>query len=65
MDPLIVPLAALTIPIVVAPTAIAFKHVQRLRELEHIERMRALELGWVLPKDEPWWSPARIVVMIA
>ena len=40
------------------------RHDRRKRELEHIERMRALELGCRLPQDEPWWSPARIAWLI-
>ena len=30
--------------------------------MEHIERMKALELGRTLPQDEPWFSPVRIAV---
>lgn len=64
MSPLVIPLFALLIPIVIAPTAILFKFAQKQRELEHRERMRALELGRMLPQDEPWWTPARICVTI-
>lgn len=35
------------------------------RELEHTERMRALELGRRLPGDEPSWSHAKIGLIIA
>jgi hypothetical protein len=50
----------------IAPVAIVLtqRHERRKRELEHIERMRALELGRILPQDEPWWSPARIALLI-
>ena len=50
----------------IAPLAIVLgqRHERRKRELEHIERLRALELGRVLPQDEPWWSPARIAWLI-
>jgi hypothetical protein len=64
MDPLLIPVFALMIPIVIVPTALAFKKAERARQLEHTERMRALELGRILPKDEGWWSPARISVAI-
>jgi hypothetical protein len=64
MDPLIIPILALFIPIVIAPTGMAFKHARHKREYEHTERMRALELGRVLPKDESWWTPARIGLVI-
>jgi hypothetical protein len=50
----------------IAPLAIVLgqRHERRKRELEHIERMKALELGRTLPQDEPWWSPARIAWLI-
>jgi hypothetical protein len=35
------------------------------RELEHKERMRALELGRSLPGDIPWLSPLRIGFLVA
>lgn len=60
----VIPLAALAIPIVVAPVAIIAKTVSRHREMEHKERIRAIELGRVLPKDESWWSRGRISAMI-
>ncbi len=65
MDVLIIPLVALAIPLIVAPTAIVFRHAQREREMEHAERMRALELGHKLPQDESWWTRPRITVLIA
>jgi hypothetical protein len=60
IDPLIIPLAALAIPIIVAPTSMAFKHAAKLRELDHAERMRALELGRFNPGDESWSVPLKI-----
>ena len=60
IDPLIIPLAALGIPIIVVPTAMAFKHAARLRELDHTERMRALELGRFNPGDGEWTTNGRI-----
>ncbi len=39
---------------------IHFHHERRKREMEHLERMRALELGRRLPQDEPWLSPSKI-----
>ncbi len=35
------------------------------RELEHKERMRALELGRSLPGDGSWFSPLRAGVLVA
>ena len=60
IDPLILPLAALGIPIVVVPTALAFKHAAKLRDLEHAEKMRALELGRFNPGDGEWTTNGRI-----
>jgi hypothetical protein len=50
----------------IAPVAIALsqRNERRKRELEHIERMKALEFGRTLPQDEPWWSPPRLAVLI-
>lgn len=46
------------------PITFHFRHERRKRELEHLERMRALELGRRLPQDEPWLSPAKIGALI-
>jgi hypothetical protein len=43
---------------------LGIRHDRRKRELEHIERMRALELGRTLPQDESWWTPLRIALLI-
>lgn len=40
------------------------RHDRRKRELEHIERMKALELGRTLPRDEPWLSPTKVGALI-
>jgi hypothetical protein len=51
----------------IAPLAIVMgiRHDRQKRELEHIERMRALELGRKLPQDEPWLSAGKIGALIA
>jgi hypothetical protein len=64
MEVLWIPLAAISVPIIVVPTALAFKHARRVRELEHLERMRSIELGRAQPGDEPWSIPARIILAI-
>ena len=61
---LVVPIVGMMIPMVIVPTVLILKHARRERELEHAERMKALELGRTLPQDESWWSPARICVML-
>lgn len=42
-----------------------FRGQHRKRELEHIERLRAFELGRSLPQDVPWLSPTKIGASIA
>jgi hypothetical protein len=64
MSPFVIPIMALLIPLILGPVALGLRHARLERELEHRERMRALELGRTHPKDEPWWTPARICVMI-
>ncbi|HEV3165177.1 MAG TPA: hypothetical protein VGZ22_14215 [Isosphaeraceae bacterium] len=46
------------------PVILGIRYALRERELEHIERMKALEVGQTLPRDEPWWSPQRLCVAI-
>jgi hypothetical protein len=52
--------------LLIAPLAIVLtqRTQHRKRELEHIERLRALECGRTLPQDEPWWSPLRVALWI-
>jgi hypothetical protein len=64
MTEVLIPIVGMLIPIIIVPTAIIGKHARLARELEHTERMRALELGRTLPQDENWWSPPRICVAI-
>ncbi len=51
----------------IAPLAIwsSTRISHRKRELEHMERMRAMELGRTLPQDEPRLSPTKIGALIA
>jgi hypothetical protein len=45
MDPLIIPVVALLLPVVLVPTIMSIKHRHTVREWEHLERMRALATG--------------------
>jgi len=46
MDPvLLVPITAILMPLALVPTIIAMKHRHRRREWEHLERMRAMDMG--------------------
>jgi hypothetical protein len=49
MDPLIIPIVAILMPLVLAPTIIFMKHRHKRREWEHRERMRSLEVSGPLP----------------
>lgn len=44
---------------------LGIRHDWRKRELEHVERLRAFELGRTLPQDQPWLSPAKIGAALA
>ena len=43
---------------------LGIRHDRQKREMEHLERMKALEFGRTLPQDEPWLSPAKIAALI-
>lgn len=62
MDEMMIPMMALTIPIVVAPAAMLFKHLGKKREMEHRERMKALEMG--LPATGGYAWPALVCIAI-
>jgi hypothetical protein len=64
MNEVIIPIFGMLIPIIIVPTALGIKYARFLRETEHRERMRALELGRKLPQDDIGWTPARISVAI-
>jgi hypothetical protein len=63
MDPHLIPIVGMLIPIIIVPTALGFKHARYLRQVEHEERMRAMELGQTLPGDQSW-TPASIAMAI-
>ena len=43
MDPLIIPIVGILMPLVLVPTILVLKHRHKRREWEHRERMRAME----------------------
>jgi len=43
---------------------LGIRHDKYKRELEHKERMRALELGRSLPGDAPWLSPVKLGLLL-
>src|SRR6516162_1435656 len=45
MEETIIPITAILMPLVLVPTIITLKHRHKKREWEHLERMKALEMG--------------------
>src|SRR4051794_12300341 len=64
MENTIIPLFGMLIPIVIVPTALGIRHARHLREFEHAERMKALELGRTLPQDVRWETAPKVAVWI-
>jgi hypothetical protein len=64
VDPMLIPIAGIVLPVVLVPVIMGIRYARYERQLEHAERIRALELGRTLPKDEAWWTLPRISVAI-
>jgi hypothetical protein len=64
IDPILIPIAGLALPMILVPVILGIRYARLERELEHAERMKALELGRTLSKDEGWWTLPRISVAI-
>src|SRR5689334_18501409 len=64
IDPLLIPISAIALPVILVPVILGLRHARIERELEHAERIKALELGRTLPQDEGWWTLPRISVAI-
>lgn len=54
MDPLIIPVLAIAMPLILVPTIVTLKHRHKRREWEHRERMRAMDGPIPLSR---WASP--------
>jgi hypothetical protein len=65
IDPMVLPICAFGLPVVLVPVIMGIRHARIERELEHAERMKALELGRTLPQDQGWLNLPRISVAIA
>ncbi len=46
------------------PIWLGIKHDARKRELEHLERIRAIESGRPIPGESKGWTPGRVAVAI-
>ena len=53
-DVLMVPLAAIALPVILVPTILSFRHAARKRDNQHRERMKALETGQPVPGEAAW-----------
>jgi hypothetical protein len=53
-------LGAMVLAIPLVAIVLGLRHARYEREVEHLERMKALELGRTLPGDAPFWSPNRL-----
>lgn len=62
ISPILIPIMALAVPMVIAPTAIWSRHRLRVRQMEHDERLRALELG-VVPRGSGMNWPGAAVCL--
>jgi hypothetical protein len=62
MEEMLLPMMGLALPIVLVPTIMVLSHRKRRREMEHVERMKALELGLPTPGTESW--PASVCIAI-
>lgn len=64
MSPFVIPIVGMLIPIIIVPVSLSLKHARYARELEHRERMRAIELGRSMPGEEPAWSLPKLCLSI-
>src|SRR4051812_41864052 len=64
IDPTLIPIAGIALPVVLVPIILGIRYARHEREMVHAERMKALELGRTLPGDESWWTLPRISVAI-
>src|SRR5579883_2163516 len=54
MDPLIIPIVAILMPLVLVPTVLTLKHRHKRREWEHLERMKAISGSQPLTRLGGW-----------
>ena len=54
MDPLIIPIVAILMPLVLVPTVLVLKHRHKRREWEHLERMKAMSGSQPLTRLRGW-----------
>jgi hypothetical protein len=64
IDPIVIPILAILLPIILVPIILGIRYARCRRELEHAERIKALELGRSLHTADSWWTLPRISVAI-
>lgn len=51
---IVVPLAGIALPVILVPMIMGIRQASKKREFEHLERMRALEMGQPVPGESNW-----------
>lgn len=64
MSEILIPITALMIPIVIVPTSLWFRHRGRVQQMEHAERIRAMELGIKPQAAQISWPGAALCMAI-
>jgi hypothetical protein len=55
MEAILIPITAILMPLALVPTIIVLKQRHKKREWEHLERMKAMEMGQpISPRREAW-----------
>jgi hypothetical protein len=54
VDPLIIPIVAILMPLLLVPTILVLKHRYKRREWEHLERMKAMSASQPLTRLGGW-----------
>jgi hypothetical protein len=62
-EALIIPLAGIMLPLILVPMIMTMKFRQKKREWEHLERMRALQMGVAAPQPDPHRSGGALIAI--
>lgn len=61
-DAFVIPIVAMTIPIVIVPVALVTRYWRQRRQWQHLERLKAIEHG-ISPFPSPCW-PALVAIAL-
>jgi hypothetical protein len=56
MEEVIIPITAILMPLVLVPTILTLKHRHKKREWDHLERMKAIEMGQPISAQREAWG---------